>query len=309
MRRLLALALSVSASAFASLLSPYSTSYTQVDLGAAPSGVPANYGGLLVMPGDPYTLLLGGAANGPSGAIYSVGLTRDAGGHIDGFTGTASLFSTAPYIDGGLAFAPNGVLLYARYPSNQIGEIKPGSTSPNKVVNSPSQPSLGTLAFVPGGFNGAGNFVLGSYSAGGFCTSTLTPDGAGTYDVAGCAGTVFTYGGPEGIIWVPPGSPLFSSQSVLVSQYGFGTISAYTIGADGLPDPTSQTGFYSGLTGVEGATLDPQTGDFLFSTFGGGNHIIEIRGFAPVAPIPEPAAVFLILGGVSGLLLRKRFYC
>ena len=36
-----------------------------------------------------------------------------------------------------------------------------------------------------------------------------------------------------------------------------------------------------GLTGAEGAFLDPLSGDFLFTTFGGGNRLIAIRGFTP----------------------------
>ena len=35
------------------------------------------------------------------------------------------------------------------------------------------------------------------------------------------------------------------------------------------------------VTGAEGAYLDPHSGDFLFTTFGGGNRLIAIRGFTP----------------------------
>jgi hypothetical protein len=45
----------------------------------------------------------------------------------------------------------------------------------------------------------------------------------------------------------------------------------------------------TGLTGAEGALIDPVTGDFLFSTFGGGNKIIRISGFVvPSAIGDEP---------------------
>src|SRR2546423_13894593 len=79
----------------------FASDYSFVDLGAAP-GVPANYGGLTLVSSDLNTLLLGGAANGGAGAVYAIGVTRDSFGHISGFSGTASLFSTAPNIDGGL---------------------------------------------------------------------------------------------------------------------------------------------------------------------------------------------------------------
>jgi hypothetical protein len=37
----------------------------------------------------------------------------------------------------------------------------------------------------------------------------------------------------------------------------------------------------SDLQGAEGATIDPLTGDFLFSTFGGENTVVVVKGFLP----------------------------
>lgn len=56
----------------------------------------------------------------------------------------------------------------------------------------------------------------------------------------------------------------------------------------------------TGLSGAEGAAIDPLTGDFLFSTFGGGDRVIVVRGFAaPVGILGEtprsiPTSVELI---------------
>src|SRR5262249_12587547 len=97
---LLSSLLTVSGVMAAAIVSPYDSSYTMFNLGSAP-GVPVSYGGLVFKAGDPNTLLLGGAANF-AGGIYAVGVTRDAQGHVTGFDGTSSLFSTAPGIDGGL---------------------------------------------------------------------------------------------------------------------------------------------------------------------------------------------------------------
>ena len=44
----------------------------------------------------------------------------------------------------------------------------------------------------------------------------------------------------------------------------------------------------SGLEGAEGAVIDPITGDFLFSTFGGGDRVVVVSGFAK--PLPPPVA-------------------
>ena len=47
----------------------------------------------------------------------------------------------------------------------------------------------------------------------------------------------------------------------------------------------------TGLDGAEGALLDPVTGDFLFSTFGGGSRVVVVRGFrAPPPPLPPREA-------------------
>src|SRR5437588_9367639 len=72
----------------------FAANYSFLDLGAA-AGVPTNYVGIVFKAGDPNTLLLGGAANGAAGAIYQVGVTRGAGNHIIGLSGTATQFATA----------------------------------------------------------------------------------------------------------------------------------------------------------------------------------------------------------------------
>ena len=286
----------------ASISAPFSSDYTLVSL-AGPA-VTAPYGGIAFL--NDNTLLIGGAANNGSGVIDEVPVTRDVNGNINGF-GSVTQFSTAPNIDGGLAFGPGGDLFYTAYPINTLGEIKPGSTSPDDLIPLTSVgvgTSVGTLAFVPAGFNGAGNFVLGSYNQGTFCTASLTPDGTGTYNVGTCTANAgnTTGGGPEGIIYIPQGSADFAGQTALVSLYSAGIVDSYSIDANGLPIASTATPFITGLTGAEGALIDPVTGDFLFSTFGGGNQIVEVRGFAvPPSSAPEPAAIFLMTAGLVSI--------
>jgi hypothetical protein len=108
-------------------------------------------------------------------------------------------------------------------------------------------------------------------------------------------------GSPEGFVYVPLGSSLFGD-SLLVSEYGAGNVATYDVDANGDPIVSSRKLFMSGLTGAEGAMIDPVTGDFLFSTFGGQNHVIVVHGFAAV---PEPAS-FAVLGAGALVLLRRR---
>jgi hypothetical protein len=270
--------------------------------------VTANYGGIDFL--NDSTLLLGGLANQAGGVIDRVTVTRDSHGNINGF-GSVTQFSTGPYIDGGLAFGPGGDLFFTEYPVNEIGEILPGSTSPALTQSSDASNSVGTLAFIPAGFNGAGSLVIGSFGGGTFCAASLTPDAtvAGTYNIGNCNASAInsTGGGPEGIIYVPQGSADFTGQNALVSLYKDGEVGAYSIDASGLPIASSFTPFITGLTGVEGAVIDPVTGDYLFSTFGGGSQIIEVQGFAAPPPsTPEPGGFYLIVGGFTILLIRRR---
>jgi hypothetical protein len=286
--------------------------YTITDLGT-PTGVPGLLGGLTLMAGTTDTLLVGGNANGAAGAIYSIGLVRDAGGHITGFSSPATLFSTAPYIDGGLAYGPGGVLFYTGFPTNQVGQIKPGSSTPDKVIDLGATvgSSVGALNFVPDYAPGAGGFKIVSYNTGGFYSATLTADGSGTYDITSTTlETPGLSGGPEGFVYVPPGSPVFGdAPTMLVSEYIAGNIAAYDVDSSGNPILGTRRDFITGLTGAEGAFIDPVTGDFLFSTFGGGNRIIVVRGFAAPPGVPEPAGLAMMgigLVAVAGLVVRRR---
>src|SRR5262245_2819107 len=260
---------------------PFDTDYSVLDLGSAP-GVQANAGGLVFVPSDSDTLLIGGAANSPIGKVYSIGVTRGMDGHVTGFNGTAAVYANAPGIgsggiDGGLAFGPNGELFYTSYPDNSIGQIKLGSTGPDaqialsSLLPTPIASSVGALAFVPPGFAGAGRFKLVQYDGNGnWYDVTLAPNGGGTYDVTGVTFVRAIGRGPEGIIYVKAGSPQFSGDSALISEYGNGSIGAYDLDANGDPLPATRREFITGLTGAEGAAIDPMTGDFFFSTFGGG---------------------------------------
>ena len=60
-----------------------------------------------------------------------------------------------------------------------------------------------------------------------------------------------------------------------------GNIGFYNVDDNGDPEPQTRSTFISGLSGAEGAAIDPVTGDFLFGTYGSGNRIIRVVGFPP----------------------------
>ena len=259
----------------------YDPAYDIRDLGSAP-GVPTNYGGLTIVPSDPSTLLIGGAANGSAGAIYRLGVQRDVDGHIVGLIGPATLARAGAYNDGGVLFTDTGVLMLARYPTNEFGMQRAGSTVDDKIValtpiGIPS--SVGGLAVVPPGHPGAGRWKSLSYPTGQWCEFTLTPDAIGTYDVSAPVQRTTLVGGPEGIAYVPLGSPLFPNPSVIISEYQGGRVVTYEVDALGDPIVATRRDLITSLAGAEGATIDPVSGDFLFSTFGGGNRVLVVRGF------------------------------
>ena len=216
--------------AVAQTLDPfYSGSYSITNLGSI-TGVPPSYGGMIFK--DANTLWVSGQATNIAGRYYSVPVTRGPDNHIVSL-GAGAVLGFGNFNDGGIAFGPSGILFYTEYPGNSVGEVVPPNYSADfKTVGLTAlgvAPSVGALNFVPAGYNGAGEFKVVSHDTDGFYTIPLTPDGSGGYDPGNatlattlntCAGTC----GSEGFVYVPLGSPLFSAQSMLVTEYHSGTV-------------------------------------------------------------------------------------
>ncbi|MEQ1567882.1 MAG: thrombospondin type 3 repeat-containing protein [Myxococcota bacterium] len=261
---------------------PYDAHYTALSLGSVP-GMPVPYGGLTFDVNQPDILLVGGKAGTAAGAVYQILVARDVDGHVIGFVGSATVRATTASIDGGLAFGPDEVLFYTRYPANQVGQVLPGGVVTAKFQNlTPlgARSSVGTLQFVPDGFPGAGTLKTVSYTTGDWNEITLAPDGAGTFDLTGASLRATLTGGPEGLVYVPLGSPEFAAPSVAVSESRNHLLATYQIDANGDAIVGTRKVMVTGIAGAEGATVDPVSHDIVVSTYSGANAIFVVRGFA-----------------------------
>ncbi len=300
----------------------FASAYTVVDLGSIP-GLPASYGGLTLLAGDTDTLLIGGAANTLAGRLYTIGVTRDAQNRITGFTGTATQFGqVGEFNDGGVLYGPGGVLFTAQWNANNLGQTKPGSTDEDRVDALSSfgigGSSIAALSFIPAGFDNAGALKVVSWSTGNWYDMVLAPDGTGTFDIVSASqvdldpvvpGVQSLPGGPEGFVYIDSANESFAADSMLVSEWSNGTVGAYAIDQNGNPVLSTRRDFLTGLSGAEGAFIDPLTGDFLFSTFGGGDRVVAVRGFVAPPIVPLPPAI-LLLGSALGLLgWMRRLRC
>lgn len=214
---------------------------------------------------------------------------------------------------------PGGVLFYTSYDystGGDVGQIKPGSTNPDKITSyasiglvgisvDPNEPHQGGgVQFVPSGFAGAGQLKLNSYYPGVWNTLPLTPDGNGTYNLGAATGSITLPGfGYEGLVYVNGHNAGFNSDSVLMSYYTNGRVIAYEIDSNGDPIPGTQRDFLTGLTNIMGATIDPVTGDALFNTFVSGHRVVAVSGFIPV---PEPGTAALAFTTLVAWSLRRR---
>lgn len=260
----------------------YADRYTFTDLGPI-KAVPPFYGGLTLKFDDPNVLLIGGNANDIPGALYAVGVVRDAEHHITGFAGAATRFCDAAYNDGGVVYGPNSVLFLARWPENELGQTRPGSTVTDSIIDLKPfgvENSISALQFVPPGYRGAGRLKCVTWQGGQWWNIVITPVAGGTFGITSMTEAPDSRlpGGPEGFVYVPPGSPSFEGEAMLVSEYSDGNVVAYDVDAQGNPIVGTRRLFVVGLEGAEGAFIDPLTGDFLFSTYGGGDRVVVVRG-------------------------------
>lgn len=248
-----------------------------------PTTVPKKLGGLLTPSNTQAHLWIGGAANTPSGAMHQLELARDADCHIRGLaTLESQQIFPAPYNDGGMGITSTGAFFYARWPVNQIG-IKPLQGDNITVLpleNLGVPRSASAVAFVPKDIPGAGRMKLVTYGGGSWFDVGFEQLPTSLFTISSVTHKLDLPGGPEGFAYVAAGNPGFERPGILLSEYTSGIVSAYDIDANGDPILESRREFITGLNGAEGAWIDPWSGDFLFSTYGGEDVIVVIHGLA-----------------------------
>ena len=282
-------ALSFTSVASAQVLgSHYASDYTTSTIGPAP-GVFGLQGGMTFKAGDPSRLLLVGDTTSLTALIYQVSVTRDALGHIDGFSGSASVLASAPRADGGLRYGPGGVLLFTTWPNNSLGQIKPGSSAPDRFVDLTSLGvaiSTGGIDITPAGFAGAGKLHITSFDNSNSYSADLVPDGSGTFDVTNVMFGTDLWGGPvppgpESVIHVDATAPAFAVQSVLICEWNLSSVASFDLDANGNPVTAQRREFLTSFS-CSGSAVDPLTGDFLFVEYNTGQIVVVQTADGPI---------------------------
>jgi hypothetical protein len=283
--------------------------YSLVPLGSIQNGVPGGYfyeglgfsGGQLLLSGG------GPGADPGNQFVYSVPVTRDGSGAIDGF-GTATAFGQVPMDNtgtngilpgGGLLIAPNGTLLYTTGISN--GQDFIGQYAPSSTTSSLTQVGIGGSAVPLGGLSYIdGRLMLSSTNGTWYQVTLSSPDANGIYQVSvnptivattiptdAFAGTSLSVGGSAGAVL------LGDSTDQQLALYGIdsqGNLTGPTVKiVDGNGEPIGY--------GLTQDPLHPQS--YLFTTFNNDIWMLTV-------PSPEPSAAFLVLGGIALLMVVRR---
>ncbi len=276
----------------------FASDYRVFDLGSPP-GVPGPLGGCILRRGDRNTLLIAGNSEAADGELHAISLTRNACGHITGFSGTSTRVAVTPNIDANLVYGSDELLLYSMWPSNKIGQIlvpSAGSATvgPALALGTLSVPSsVGGLGLVPPGLTAAGQLRALTWSGGAWFALGFGTDPADSRLLAAPTATRIATStlpnGPGGFAYVPAGSPGFATQSLIVAEWSANKVGVYDVDGAGHPTPATRRDFFSAIPRPWGAYFEAETGDFLFLDWRtGSTRVYIVQGFKrppPASPI------------------------
>lgn len=269
----------------------FAESYKTYELGPVP-GIPADarLGGCVVAFDDPDSLLIAGYSESPSGGLYKIGVERGNCDHIVAFKGEATLVASTPYIDANLLYVNSGLLFYSEWPVNNLSQLLPGQAAPARTTALSAlgvASSIGGIGFVPPGYADEGGLRLLSWSGGEWAHLARQPDGE-LFTVSDPVTTATLPNGPGGFAYIPKGSPAFAEDHVIVSEWSVDTVGVYEVDPQGDPVVASRKDFFTAFPRPWGAYFEPQTGDFLFLTWGAGvDRVYIVQGFEPPPPLPQ----------------------
>lgn len=250
----------------------FAASYTFSELGPVP-GVPDPLGGCVVLQADRDHLLIAGASERMTGGLYRVGVRRNACGHITGWVGAATKLAATPFIDANLLELPGGSLLYTGWNVAQLSQLRLDAGTPLWTVDLLTRGQVGSsaggLGRVPPWLPAAGQFRIVGWPDGKWHRLDLSAD-AGVYDVVRVVdtGAQPLSGGPGGFAYVPLGSALFSTPSIILSEWTANEVSVVEVDQQGNPVSGTRRQLFSSFPRPWGAYFEPETGDFLFMTWG-----------------------------------------
>ena len=273
----------------------YASLYTAYDLGTVP-GVPNPLGGATVHITDDDKLLIAGNSENGSGAIYEIGVNRNACGHIIGFVGTAQIHATTPYVDANLVYVNSSLMLYTQWPTAILSQLPVGASTParNTDLRSVGLPAgdsgPGGIGMVPPGLAGAGGLRMVTWPGGYWVHLNTTPD-SGLLAISGVNQVATVPNNPGGFAYVPAGSPGFAQQAIIMAEWVAGDpaldrVAVYDVDAQGDPVIATRREFMTRFPRPWGAYFEPVTGDYFFLSWGtGSDRVFVVQGFAPPPPI------------------------
>jgi hypothetical protein len=265
--------------------------YKTYELGQVP-GIPqsSRLGGCVISHQDPNVLLVAGESEDPTGKIYAIQVVRGDCNHIVGFTGMASVVANTPYVDANLAYLESGLLFYTAWPVNQISQLLPNTMVPAVTTDMNAlgvENSVSGIGFVPPSFADPGGMRVLTWSGGKWYHLDRTPNGE-TFNLGNAQQTAVLPNGPGGFAYIPSGSPGFTVDHLIVSEWSTDTVGVYEVDEQGDPLPATRKDFFTKFPRPWGAYFEPLTGDFIFLTWGAGmDRVYIVQGFEPPPPLPQ----------------------
>jgi hypothetical protein len=148
----------------------------------------------------------------------------------------------------------------------------------------------GGVGVVPPGLPGAHQLRLVTWPGGRWYHVDTAPDG-NLLAINSLTQTVTLPNNPGGFAYVPAGSPAFAAQAVIVAEWSQldpiqDRVAVYDVDDSGDPMIASRREFFSKFPRPWGAYFEPETGDYLFLSWGTGeDHVYIVQGFVKPPPI------------------------